>query len=81
MLEYSYAKTHVTTNKEDYPEHETQNPFSLDIFIQESPEIEVLTNVTCFNRINLVGANKFLSAKIQHPQSKLTRNKPLIMST
>uniref|UniRef100_A0A0K2UBF5 Uncharacterized protein n=2 Tax=Lepeophtheirus salmonis TaxID=72036 RepID=A0A0K2UBF5_LEPSM len=66
MLEHSYAKTDGTSNKEDYLDHEAQTPFSLDIFKQDAPEIEVLTYVpSSSNCINFVAANKSLSAKIK----------------
>nr|XP_040567306.1 uncharacterized protein LOC121117073 [Lepeophtheirus salmonis]XP_040567307.1 uncharacterized protein LOC121117073 [Lepeophtheirus salmonis] len=81
MLEHSFVETHGTSNKEDYPDQEAQKPFSSDIFIQGAPEIEVLTDVPCSNCINLGAANKSLSAKIQHLQVKIVRNKASIRST
>uniref|UniRef100_A0A0K2TBM6 Uncharacterized protein n=1 Tax=Lepeophtheirus salmonis TaxID=72036 RepID=A0A0K2TBM6_LEPSM len=81
MIEHSYAKTHGTSNKEDYSYHEAQNSFLSDIFIQEAPEIEVLSYVPCSNCINLVVTNESLSAKIQNLEAKLARNRASMMST
>nr|XP_040565846.1 uncharacterized protein LOC121115779 isoform X1 [Lepeophtheirus salmonis] len=83
--EHSYTKDPWLSNKEDDsdsdPDNDVKMPILSDIFIQEAPEIEVITHVPCSNCINLLAANKFLSAKVRNLQAKIAKNKVSIITT